>query len=129
MRTIETNKTRVEIIVWPSNRTWNSRYATSCQIGAESCTLILTEEVFRDPKRANTAYKRFAHRMRSVGLMPPNVLFRHMSSAISRDTFCLLSPSQSLFNTACPLGRLSLMNIGEDSKRMLCAISTPESAA
>lgn len=129
MRTIEKDKTVVDIIIWPENRAWASRYATSCQIGSDMCTLILTERVFRDAKRATTAYRRFASRMRDEGYNPPNVLFRSMSAAASRDTFCLLSATQSLFNTVCPLGRLSVMDIGTDDKRVLCAISRPETAA
>lgn len=129
MRTIEKDKTVVDIIVWPESRAWSSRYATSCQVGSDKCTLILTERVFRDAKRANTAYKRFAHRMRDEGYTPPNVLFRAMSASVSRDTFCLLSATQSVFNTACPLGRLSVMDIGVDDKRILCAIARPETAA
>ena len=129
MRTIEKNRTVVEIIVWPHQRLWPSRYATSCEISADLCTLILTERVFRDPKRAATDYKRFANRMRERGFNPPNVLFKPLTSAASRDTFCLLSATQSLFNTACPLGKLRVMDLGVDDKRMLCAISSPESAA
>lgn len=129
MRTIEKDKTVVEIIVWPAQRLWASRYATSCQIGSDMCTLILTERVFRDAKRSTTAYKRLANRMREEGLNPPNIIFRPLSAAVSHDTFCLLSATQSLFNTACPLGRLRVMDIGIDDKRMLCAISQPESAA
>ena len=67
--------------------------------------------------------------MRERGFNPPNVLFKPLTSAASRDTFCLLSATQSLFNTACPLGKLRVMDLGVDDKRMLCAISSPESAA
>lgn len=129
MRTIERDKTVVDIIVWPEKRAWNSRYATSCEIGTNQCTFILTERVFRDPKRANTAYKRFANRMQTAGLKPPNVVFRSLSAAASGNTFCLLSATQSLFNTVCPLGRLSAMDIGADDKRIICAISHPDPAA
>lgn len=129
MRTIEKDKTVVEIIVWPHQRLWPSRYATTCEIGTDMCTLILTERIFRDAKRATTAYKRFANRMRDQGYTPPNVVFKPLTSAASRDTFCLLSATQSLFNTACPLGKLRVMDIGIDDKRMLCAISHPETAA
>lgn len=129
MRTIEKDKTVVEIIVWPHQRLWPSRYATSCEISTDLCTLILTERVFRDAKRAATAYKRFANRMRDQGYNPPNVVFQPLTSAASRDTFCILSSTQSLFNTACPLGKLRVMDIGIDDKRMLCAIARPENAA
>lgn len=128
MRTIEKSKTVVDIIVWPHQRLWPSRYATSCEIGADLCTLILTERVFRDPRRAATAYKRFANRMRDRGLNPPNVIFQPLTSAASRDTFCLLSATQSLFNTACPLGKLRVMDLGIDDRRMLCAIAERSAA-
>lgn len=129
MRTIERNRTVVEIIVWPHQRLWPSRYATSCEISADLCTLTLTERVFRNPRRAATAYKRFANRMRDRGFNPPNVIFQPLCAAASRDTFCLLSATQSLFNTACPIGKLRVIDIGMDEKRMLCAIALPEQAA
>lgn len=124
MRTIEKDKTIVEVIIWPRDRAWPSRYATSCTVDSDLSTLVLTEQVFRNTPRANTAYKRLARRMEQEGLNPPNIIFREMSSIASKDTFCLLSPTQSLFNTACPLGKLSVMDIGADDKRMLCAISS-----
>lgn len=129
MQTIETGKTIVDIIVWPSNRPWTSRYATSYSIVNDACTLVLTEHVFRDPKRANTAYKRFARRMQREDLTPPNVLFHEMTSAASKDLFCVLSPKQSLFNTACPLGRMTMLDVGSDGKRMVMAMVKEEKEA
>lgn len=126
MQTIETGKTVVDVIVWPADRPWASRYATSYSITGDVCTFVLTEHVFRDPKRANTAYKRFARRMQREELSPPNVLFHEMSSEASKGLFCVLSPKQSLFNTACPIGRMSMLDVGSDDKRMIMAMVKSE---
>src|SRR5699024_201812 len=75
LQTIETDKTVVNVLVWPSDRPWTGRYATSGTVEDGRCTLVLTERVFRDPKRANAAYRRFARRMERAGLQPPNVVF------------------------------------------------------
>ena len=126
MQTIETGKAVVDIIVWPSNRPWTSRYATSYSIVGDTCTLVLTEHIFRDPKRANTAYKRFARRMQQEGFTPQSVLFHQMTSAASKGLFCVLSPKQSLFNSACPLGRMTMLDVGSDDKRMVMAMVKSE---
>ena len=90
MQTIETDKTVVNVLVWPSDRPWTGRYATSGTVEDGRCTLVLTERVFRDPKRANAAYRRFARRMERAGLQPPNVVFHEMTSEASKGLFCVL---------------------------------------
>ena len=82
MQTIETDKTVVNVLVWPSDRPWTGRYATSGTVEDGRCTLVLTERVFRDPKRANAAYRRFARRMERAGgkreHMPGDHLYRYL---------------------------------------------------
>ena len=126
MQTIETDKTVVNVLVWPSDRPWTGRYATSGTVEDGRCTLVLTERVFLDPKRANAAYRRFARRMERAGLQPPNVVFHEMTSEASKGLFCVLSPRQSLFNTACPPGPVSLLDVGSDERRMVMGmVRTP----
>ena len=126
MQTIETDKTVVNVLVWPAAPPGAGRDATTGTLEDGRCTLVLTERVFRDPKRANAAYRRFARRMERAGLEPPNVVFHEMTSEASRGLFCVLSPRQSLFNTACPLGPVSLLDVGSDERRMVMGmVRTP----
>ena len=59
MRTFETGKTAVEIIAWPKDRKWDGRYQTSGSMDGGICKLVLSNEVFHDAAKANTAYRRF----------------------------------------------------------------------
>lgn len=122
MRTIETGRAVVDIIAWPENRVWTGRYRTSSQIENGICKLTLCSEVFHDAAKANTAYRRFAKRIRDVGMEPPNVVFRTMLSRASRNVFCILTTKESVFNTACSIGRLYVVESGIDERRRLCAV-------
>lgn len=123
MRTIETNRAVVDIIAWPEDRPWQGRYQTSSQIDDRGlCTLTLSPEVFHDAAKANTAYRRFAQKIRREGLEPPNVVFRAMLSRASRNIFCILTTTESVFNSACEIGRTYVVESGIDDKRKLCAI-------
>ena len=85
MRTIETGKAIVDIVAWPENRPWEGRYQTSSQIERGLCRLVLSPDVFHDAARANTAYRRFARKIEREGLVPPNIVFRHMVSRTSQN--------------------------------------------
>ena len=123
MRTIETGRATVEIIAWPQDRPWPGRYQTSSQIDDRGlCTLTLSPEVFHDAAKANTAYRRFAQKIRKEGLEPPNVVFRAMLSRASRNIFCILTTTESVFNSGCEIGRTYVVESGIDDKRKLCAI-------
>lgn len=123
MRTIETGRAVVEIIAWPEDRPWPGRYQTSSQIDDRGiCTLTLSPEVFHDAGKANTAYRRFAQKIRREGLEPPNVVFRAMLSRASRNIFCILTTTESVFNSSCEIGRTYVVESGIDDKRKLCAI-------
>ena len=100
MRTIEYGRAVVEIIAWPEDRPWTGRYQTSSQIERGVCTLTLSPDVFHDAAKANTAYRRFAQKIRREGLEPPNVVFRNMASRASRNVFCILTTTESVFNSA-----------------------------
>ena len=80
MRTIETGRAIVDVVAWPEDRPWTGRYQTSSQIERGVCTLTLSSEVFHDAAKANTAYRRFAQKIRREGMEPPNVVFRNMTS-------------------------------------------------
>lgn len=122
MRTIETGRAPVDIVAWPENRPWLGRYRTSSQIERGRCKLTLTSEVFHDAARANTAYRRFARKIEQSGMTPPNVVFRPMASRASRNIFCILTTRESVFNTACAIGRLYVVESGIDENRRLCAV-------
>jgi len=123
VRTIETGRAVVDIIAWPEDRPWPGRYQTSSQIDDRGiCTLTLSPEVYHDAAKANTAYRRFAQKIRREGLEPPNVVFRAMLSRASRNIFCILTTTESVFNSSCEIGRTYVVESGIDDKRKLCAI-------
>ena len=122
MRTIETGRAVVEVIAWPEDRPWTGRYQTSSQIEGNLCTLTLSPEVFHDAAKANTAYRRFARKIKSGGAEPPNVQFRAMLSRASRNIFCILTTTESVFNSACSIGRIYVVESGIDERRRLCAV-------
>ena len=122
MRTIETGRAVVDVVAWPENKPWEGRYQTSSQIERGVCRLTLSPEVFHDAAKANTAYRRFAQKIRRAGLEPPNVQFRHMPSAGSRQMFCYLTTTESVFNSACAIGRVVIVESGVDDRRRLCGV-------
>lgn len=122
VRTIETGRAVVDIIAWPENRPWEGRYQTSSQIERGMCKLVLSPGVFHDAARANTAYRRFARKIMREGLEPPNVIFTQMASRASKNVFCILSTTESVFNSACEIGRMYVVESGIDEKRRLCAV-------
>lgn len=126
MRTIEPGKAIVDIVAWPEDRPWQGRYQTSSQIEGGICTLTLSSEVFHDAAKANTAYRRFAQKIRKEGMEPPNVTFRTMLSKASSNVFCILTTTESVFNSACSIGRMYVVESGIDERRRLCAVRLPE---
>ena len=128
MRTIETGRAVVEIIAWPEDRPWTGRYQTSSQIEGNLCTFTLSPEVFHDAAKANTAYRRFARKITREGMEPPNVVFRAMLSRASRSVFCILTTTESVFNSACPIGRMYVVESGIDERRRLCAVRVSDHA-
>ena len=128
MRTIETGCAVVEVIAWPEDRPWTGRYQTSSQIEGNLCTLTLSPEVFHDAAKANTAYRRFARKIAREGMEPPNVVFRTMLSRASRSVFCILTTTESVFNSACPIGRMYVVESGIDERRRLCAVRVSDHA-
>ena len=128
MRTIETGRAVVEVIAWPEDRPWTGRYQTSSQIEGNLCTLTLSPEVFHDAAKANTAYRRFARKIAREGMEPPNIVFRAMLSRASRSVFCILTTTESVFNSACPIGRMYVVESGIDERRRLCAVRLSDHA-
>jgi hypothetical protein len=128
VRTIETDRAVVEIIAWPEDRPWTGRYQTSSQIEGNLCTLTLSPDVFHDAAKANTAYRRFARKISREGMEPPNVVFRNMLSRASRNIFCILTTTESVFNSACSIGRMYVVESGIDDRRRLCAVRTSPSS-
>ena len=128
MRTIETGRAVVEVIARPEDRPWTCRYQTSSQIEGNLCTLTLSPEVFHDAAKANTAYRRFARKIAREGMEPPNVVFRAMLSRASRSVFCILTTTESVFNSACPIGRMYVVESGIDERRRLCAVRVSDRA-
>ena len=128
MRTIETGRAVVEVIAWPEDRPWTGRYQTSSQIEGNLCTLTLSPEVFHNAAKANTAYRRFARKIAREGMEPPNVVFRTMLSRASRSVFCILTTTESVFNSACPIGRMYVVESGIDERRRLCAVRVSDHA-
>ena len=121
MRTIETGRAVVDVVAWPENKPWEGRYQTSSQIERGVCRLTLAPHIFHDAATANTAYRRFAQKIRRAGLEPPNVQFREMSAG-SRNMFCYLTTTESVFNSACEIGRIVVVESGVDERRRLCAV-------
>ncbi|MBP3427071.1 MAG: hypothetical protein J6M47_02275 [Clostridia bacterium] len=122
MRTIETGRAIVDIIAWPENIPWEGRYQTSSAIEKGVCKLTLSPAVFHDAAKANTAYRRFAQKIRREGLEPPNVVFRPLASRASKNVFCILTTTESVFNSACEIGRMYVVESGIDERRRLCAV-------
>ena len=56
------------------------------------------------------------------GLEPPRVVFRNMVSQASRNVFCILTTRESVFNSACEIGKLYIVDSGREDKRRICAI-------
>ena len=128
VRTIEPEKAVVEIIAWPEDKPWTGRYRTSSQIEGNLCTLTLSPDVFHNAAKANTAYRRFAQKIRQEGMEPPNVVFRNMLSRASRSIFCILTTTESVFNSACSIGRMYVVESGIDDRRRLCAVRVFDNA-
>ena len=122
MRTIETGRAIVDIIAWPEHIPWEGRYQTSSSIEKGVCRLTLSPAVYHDAAKANTAYRRFAQKIRREGLEPPNVIFRPLASRASRNVFCILTTTESVFNSACEIGRIYVVESGIDERRRLCAV-------
>ena len=122
MQTIEKGRAVVDVVAWPENRPWPGRYRTSSQIERGMCKLMLSAEVFHDAAKANTAYRRFARKILLAGMEPTNIVFRPMLSRASRRVFCILTTKESVFNTACPIGRTYIVESGIDENRRLCAV-------
>ena len=122
MRTIETDRAIVEIIAWPEDKPWQERYKTLSRIERGICTLVLSPEVFHDENKANMSYRRFIRKIEKEGLSAPNVVFRRMNSRASKNIFCILTTTQSVFNSACESGRLVVIESDIDEKRRLCAV-------
>ena len=129
MRTIESGRAVVEVIAWPEDKPWKGRYQTSSRIDGNLCTLTLSPSVFHDADKANTAYRRFAHKIAGQGMLPPNVVFRSMMSRASRRIFCILTTKESVFNSACSIGQVYVVESGIDERRRLCAVRVPEQDA
>lgn len=129
MRTIETDRAIVDIVAWPEDKPWQGRYQTSSQIERGIGTLVLSPQVFHNAAKANTAYRRFAQKIRRSGLEPPNVVFRTMSSRASQNIFCILTTKESVFNSACRIGRVYVVESGIDERRRLCAVVTGQPRA
>ena len=53
------------------------------------------------------------------GLLPQ---FRAMLSRASRNIFCILTTTESVFNSACSIGRIYVVESGIDERRRLCAV-------
>ena len=122
LRTIEAGKTTVDVIAWPENLKWEGRYKTSSTIEKGCCKLILSPEIFHDPSKANTTFKRFAKKMFHEGLNPPNVIFRNMISKSSKNIFCVLSTKESVFNSACMVEKMYVVESGTGNSRRICAV-------
>ena len=90
---------------------------------------MLSPNVFHDAARANTAYRRFARKIEREGLVPPNVVFREMVSRSSKNVFCILTTTESVFNSACSVGRLYVVESGIDDRRRLCAVRVRDSVS
>lgn len=129
VRTIETGCAVVEIIAWPEDKPWQGRYQTSSQIERGVCKLVLSPDVFHDAAKANTAYRRFARKIAKEGFVPPNVVFRQMLSRASKNVFCILTTTESVFNSACDIGRMYVVESGIDERRRLCAVLVRESVS
>lgn len=122
MRTIETDRAVVDIVAWPEDKPWPGRYQTSSRIDQGLCQLTLSPEVFHDAAKANTAYRRFARKIEQEGLRAPNVVFRTLTSQASKNVFCILTTKESVFNSACEIGRMYVVESGIDERRRLCAV-------
>ena len=122
MRTIETGKAVVEIIAWPEGKPWQGRYQTTSRVEKGVCQLTLSPEVFHNAAKANTAYRRFARKLQREGLDAPNVVFRELNAQASKNVFCILTTKESLFNSACEIGRMYVVESGIDERRRLCAV-------
>ena len=122
MKTFEAGKTIVEVIAWPKDVPWDGRYQTSSTIEGGICKIVLSNEAFHDPSRANTAYRRFAKRMTKEGFNPPNIHFRNMASNASKNIFCILTANESVFNSACEVKRMYLVESGKGESRRVGAV-------
>ena len=122
VRTIETGCAIVEVIAWPEDKPWQNRYQTTSSIERGICRLVLSPGVFHDAAKANTSYRRFAGKIERAGMVPPNVSFRELNSVPSRQIFCILTTQESVFNSACRIGRMSVVESGQDETRKICAV-------
>lgn len=68
-------------------------------------------------------------RLSARGLVPPNIVFRHMVSRTSQNVFCILTTTESVFNSACSVGKFYVVESGIDERRRLCAVRVRDQAA
>ncbi len=122
MRTIEEGRAIVEVIAWPEDKPWQNRYQTTSSIERGICRLVLSPGVFHDVAKANTSYRRFAGKIERAGMVPPNVSFREMKSVPSQKIFCILTTRESVFNSACRIDRMSVVESGKGETRKICAV-------
>lgn len=122
MRTIEEGRAIVEVIAWPEDKPWQNRYQTTSSIERGICRLVLSPGVFHDAAKANTSYRRFAGKIERAGMVPPNVSFREMKSVPSQKIFCILTTRESVFNSACRIDRMSVVESGKGETRKICAV-------
>lgn len=83
---------------------------------------MLSPQIFHNAAKANTAYRRFARKIEREGMVPPNVVFKDLRSRHSRNIFCILTTTESAFNSACEIGRMYVLESGIDERRRLCAV-------
>ena len=68
------------------------------------------------------AVTRTVAKLEREGLCPPNVVFRELTSQASKNVFCILTTRESVFNSACDIGRMYVVESGIDERRRLCAV-------
>ena len=115
MRTIQNGCAVVDIVAWPEDKPWEGRYQTSSSIERGVCKLVLSPAVFHDAAKANTAYRRFAGKIERAGLVPPKVEFRNLLSKASGNMFCILTTKESVFNSACRIGRTEILLVNNET--------------
>ena len=50
------------------------------------------------------------------------MIFRELNAQASKNVFCILTTKESVFNSACEIGRMYVVESGIDERRRLCAV-------
>ena len=129
MRTIETGRAIVDIVAWPEDRPWEGRYQTSSQIEGGLCRLVLSPDVFTTRRAPTPPIAASPGRLSARGLPAERASSARWFRAHRKTCSAFLTTTESVFNSACSVGKFYVVESGIDERRRLCAVRVRDQAA